>query len=424
MQSAKRSIVRRYPVKQGLLAAAVLLAGSSLAGLDQAKAQGVVGHSPAQTARAAPGTGPGLSRLPLISESVFPLGGTTATLRGREGTSGAGPRGSSGAGGPGKSAQEEDEDIAPTAFGTFNWPYTHARVANTNIGFGSPLERVPVTGYPFRATGKLLMTFGSSTFVCSASLIKKGVLVTAAHCVFDYGKRKDGWATNVRFYPANVSNPSTTAQPYGVFTARRIYIPTVYFNGTDTCQAGAVGIVCNNDIAVIVLNARRGQYAGNIVGWYTYGWNGYSYVTSDQFGNQHVADITQLGYPVAWDNGYQMQRNNSFGKRVLGTGTNGKQLLNTQLGSAMTGGSSGGPWMVNFGTNAAITGTATAGSHPARLVVVGATSWGYVSTGPKVQGASYFGQNNEFPNADYGGRGAGNIGALVNTACTAFPAYC
>jgi hypothetical protein len=147
-------------------------------------------------------------------------------------------------------------------------------------------------------------------------------------------------------------------------------------------------------------------------------------VTSGQFGNQHVADITQLGYPVAWDSGYQMQRNNSFGKRVLGTGTNGKQLLNTQLGSAMTGGSSGGPWMVNFGTNAAITGTATAGSAAARLVVVGTTSWGYVSTAPKVQGASYFGQNNEFPNANYGGRGAGNIGALVNTACTAFPAYC
>jgi hypothetical protein len=421
MQSAKRSVVR---VKQGLLAAAVFLAGSSVAGLDHANAQGVVGHSPAQTPRASTGTGPGLSRLPLINESVFPLGGTTETFRGREGTPGAGPRASSGASAGKASRDEEEDDIAPRAFGTEKWPYTHARVANTNIGFGTPVARVPVTGYPFRATGKLLMTFGRSTFVCSASLIKKGVLVTAAHCVFDYGKKRAGWATNVRFYPANVSNPSTTAQPYGVFTARRMYIPTVYFNGTDTCQAGAVGVVCNNDIAVIVLNARRGSYAGNIVGWYTYGWNGYSYVTSGQFGNQHVADISQLGYPVAWDSGYQMQRNNSFGKRVLGTGTNGKQLLNTQLGSAMTGGSRGGPWMVNFGTNAAITGTATAGSAAARLVVVGTTSWGYVSTAPKVQGASYFGQNNEFPNANYGGRGAGNIGALVNTACTAFPAYC
>src|SRR5690606_7179908 len=148
------------------------------------------------------------------------------------------------------------------------------------------------------------------------------------------------------------------------------------------------------------------------------------YVTSPLFGRKHVADITQLGYPVAWDNGYQMQRGNSFGMRVTGTGTNGKTLLNTQLGSAMTGGSSGGPWLVNFGTNPSITGGATTGTSPVRLVVVGTTSGGYVSTGPKVQGASYFGQNAEFPNADYGGHGAGNIGSLVNTACTAFPAYC
>ena len=422
MPLSTRSVVHRF-AKHGLFGAALLLAGSGMAGLDQAQAQSVVSHAPRQTSAAAP-SGPGLSRLPLIREAVFPLGGTTTTFQGQEGTAGVGPRASGGAGRSSSAEEEEGEGVAPTAFGTFNWPYTHARVANTNIGFGAPLERVPVTGYPFRAAGKLVMTFGRSTFVCSASLIKKGVLVTAAHCVFNYGQKANGWATNVRFYPANVSNPFTTAQPYGVFTARRMYIPTVYFNGNDTCQAGAIGIVCNNDIAVIVLNTRSGSHAGNIVGWYTYGWNGYSYVTSNQFGNQHVADITQLGYPVAWDNGYQMQRNNSFGKRVLGTGTNGKQLLNTQLGSAMTGGSSGGPWMVNFGTSAAITGTATAGSAASRLVVVGTTSWGYVSTAPKVQGASYFGQNNEFPLANYGGRGAGNIGALVNAACTANPTYC
>lgn len=407
--------------KRAVLLSACMLAASGLLGWGPADAQvnGVTSHSPIRTTASAATPGPGVSRLPLISESVFPLGGTTSVQRGPHGAPGAASAASRGPGN-GKASEE----VGPSAFGTEKWPFTHARVANTNIGFGSPLERVPVTGYPFRATGKLVMSKGSSTYVCSASLIKKGLLVTAAHCVFDYGKKKSGWLTNIRFYPANVSNTFSVAQPYGEFTARKIYIPTVYYNGTDTCQSGAVGVVCNNDIALIVLNTQKGKYAGNIVGWYTYGWNGYSYVTSSQFGNQHVADITQLGYPVAWDSGYQMQRNNSFGKRVLGTGTNGKQLINTQLGSAMTGGSSGGPWIVNFGTKASVTGTASAGSAPARLVVVGVTSWGYVSTGPKVQGASYFGQNNEFPNANYGGRGAGNIGSLVNTACTAFPAYC
>jgi V8-like Glu-specific endopeptidase len=358
----------------------------------------------------------------LIRESVFPIGGTASELAGpaAAGSPGVGPAGSRGQG----AASASEEAVEPSAFGTFNWPYTNARVANTNLGFTGTVAQVPVTGYPYRAAGKLRMTFGSSEFVCSASLIKPGVLVTAAHCVHNYGQKAAGFATNVRFYPANISNPATTAQPYGVFTAFRIYIPSVYYNGVDTCQAGAIGVVCNNDVAVIVLAKRNAVNAGNIVGWYTYGWNGYSYVTSNQFGNQHVADISQLGYPVAWDSGYQMQRNNSFGKRVLGTGTNGQQLINTQLGSAMTGGSSGGPWIVNFGTNPAITGTATAGSAAARLVVVGTTSWGYVSTAPKVQGASYFGQNSSFPLADYGGRGAGNIGALVNTACTGTPTAC
>jgi hypothetical protein len=33
--------------------------------------------------------------------------------------------------------------------------------------------------------------------------------------------------------------------------------------------------------------------------------------------------------------------------------------------------------------------------------------------------SSQFGQNREFPAADYGGYGAGNIGALLQTLCTA-----
>jgi hypothetical protein len=39
-------------------------------------------------------------------------------------------------------------------------------------------------------------------------------------------------------------------------------------------------------------------------------------------------------------------------------------------------------------------------------------------------GSSWFGQNAEYPLADYGGHGAGNIGALVNAACSQYPAAC
>ena len=296
-----------------------------------------------------------------------------------------------------------------------------ARVANTSTQRGTTIERSPVTAFPYRAAGKLWMRFGSSWFVCTASMIKKGVLVTAAHCVHNYGLGVAGFADEVHFYPANVSSSTTVAQPYGKFVGRRIFVPAPYRNGTDTCEV--VGIVCNNDVAVVVLRERNGLQAGDLVGWYGYGANGYSFIASSEFGGGTVADITQLGYPVAWDNGYQMQRGNSFGK-LYTTTIGGKALLNTELGSAMTGGSSGGPWIVNFGTNPTITGTASAGTAADRLVVVGTTSWGYTSTGPKVQGASWFGQNAQFPLVDYGGHGPGNIGALVNAACTAYPTAC
>ena len=148
------------------------------------------------------------------------------------------------------------------------------------------------------------------------------------------------------------------------------------------------------------------------------------FVASPAFGNATAGAVTQLGYPVAIDSGYQMERTDSFGKFIQTSGANGKVLKNTQLGSAMTGGSSGGPWIANFGTRPIITGSASLGSLSVSNTIIGVTSWGYTTVGVNVQGASYFGQNAEYPNANYGGRGAGNIGSLVNDTCTAAPGFC
>ncbi len=99
-------------------------------------------------------------------------------------------------------------------------------------------------------------------------------------------------------------------------------------------------------------------------------------------------------------------------------------LKNTVLGSAMTGGSSGGPWLVNFGAVPVLSSAASLGNASAPQTVVGVTSWGYTTVGDNTQGASWFGQNTQFPNASYldshnVNRGAGNIGSLVAAACTA-----
>ena len=281
---------------------------------------------------------------------------------------------------------------------------------------------VPVGSRPYRYSGKLWMRFGSSWYVCTASLVKKGVLITAAHCVHNYGRGSAGFANEVRWYP---SNYNSAGGPWGYYSGVTWRIPTVYFNGTDTCQSGATGVVCNNDLATVTLAPKNGVYAGTgMGGWYGYGWNGYSYLTTPVFGNTTVAQITQIGYPVAIDNGYQMLRGDSYGKYIAMTGSNGKLLKNTQLGSAMTGGSSGGPWLVNFGTAPVVTGSASLGNASVRNVVVGVTSWGYTSVGINVQGASWFGQNAEWPNASYGTYGAGNIGGMMQATCTASAAYC
>jgi hypothetical protein len=162
---------------------------------------------------------------------------------------------------------------------------------------------------------------------------------------------------------------------------------TSYKNGTDSCSVS--GVVCANDVAVIVLNPQSGTYPGTSTGWYGYGWNGFGFVNN-------TTHLTQIGYPVCLDNGLYMQRNDAQGIK------NAAFTNNTTYGSLMCGGSSGGPLLVNFGRRPALTGT-TAGTQPAPNIVIGVTSWGYVSTAVKQQGASPF--------------TSGNIVPLVAAAC-------
>jgi hypothetical protein len=70
---------------------------------------------------------------------------------------------------------------------------------------------------------------------------------------------------------------------------------------------------------------------------------------------------------------------------------------------------------LDYGLNAAVSGVAP-GAASLRNAIVSVTSWGYTDTNIRVQGASRFGPNVEFPQAAYGGRGGGNIGKLVYDA--------
>lgn len=282
-------------------------------------------------------------------------------------------------------AVSADFDVSPQEFGTSNHPFTTKRVdlPASNTTTNSLANGVSLR-WPYRIAGKLFFNIGTSTYVCSASLIKRGVIVTAAHCVANYGKKQ--FYTNWRFYPAYYNGLA----PYGAWSVNGWWVMSSYYNGTDTCSTP--GIVCANDVAVLTVTpTAAGAYPGTATGWYGYGWNGWGFNPSKQ------ALFNQLGYPVALDGGKLMQRTDSQAF-VSASSAN-----NSVWGGLQTGGSSGGPELVNLGWNPVLAGTSF-GAYANPNIVVGVTSWGYTSTAIKQQGASPF--------------TSGNIVPLVTAACT------
>jgi len=107
-----------------------------------------------------------------------------------------------------------------------------------------------------RAAGKLNMCFGAeggaceAWWMCSASLIGRSLLVTAAHCVHKFGKQAAGWPASIEgklqiYWQPGLVNGSA---PFGDWWAEDLMITSPYFNGTDTCDAYGPGVSCNNDL--------------------------------------------------------------------------------------------------------------------------------------------------------------------------------
>lgn len=282
-----------------------------------------------------------------------------------------------------RALQDREEPPSPPEFGTGGTPYTTALQDNPSID-------------PYRRAGKLFFKKADGgSYICSASLIKTGVIATAAHCVFKFGANNgNGFYTSFKYVPAYKNG----AAPFGEWDWEYVSIPTPYFNGKDKCAKGAKGVVCQNDVAVIVLRAQAGAYPGARTGWFGYAWGGYS------FTKKNLVHVTQLGYPGAINNGQEMIRNDSQGVVVK------SQAGNTVIGSQQTGGSSGGPWLANFGPATSPGSGASVGKAGNRNVVVGTTSWGYTSLDPKEQGASPFTTT--------------NIRDLIKDVCGKHPASC
>lgn len=332
--------------------------------------------------------------MPLPESSLYPASQAEAMRKAPALSSAVTPRSHAGAPGTGQKSpvvlvatkqvpdKNTSHEAVPEEFGTGGLPYTTSQV--------NALFDDTDVHYPFSAAGKLFFNIGTDTFLCSASLIAPGLVVTAAHCVANFGQSQ--FYANWQFVPAY----NNGIAPYGVSTAKSAFVLPSYFDGTDPCAQP--GVVCQDDVALITLNAVNGTYIGRNTGWLGVAADGYGFTGSA------LTQITQLGYPVALDGGALMERNDSLGY------VDGNSSNNTIIGSLMTGGSSGGPWVLNLGMPPSLSGTGF-GQAAAHNFVIGVTSWGVAAPDDvKLQGASPF--------------TSGNVIALYYAACNATPAAC
>lgn len=219
--------------------------------------------------------------------------------------------------------------------------------------------------YPYRVNGKLFFSKpDGGNFICSGTVIKPRLILTAGHCVHKGSNGADGFFTNFVFVPAY----------------HRGNAPFQAWNWTWVATTGSWltsnGSVPNaGDLAIIEVEDRdfdgEKKRIGDVVGWAGYRTNALS--------PNHTKKI---GYPGNHDRGEVMHQVDSGFHRNAGANT-------VLYGSDMRGGSSGGNWFENFGVKA--TGQVGAMNDTPNQIV-GVTSYGFVDDGPKVQGSSRLGQ--------------------------------
>lgn len=238
-----------------------------------------------------------------------------------------------------------------------------------NLDFSSS-QLVPLTAditYPYRTVGKLFFTIpNSGDYVCSASVLRQRIIVTAGHCVHSGSNGNNGFYTNWRFIPAYRDGVA----PLQTWDWSYVTVSPSWATGGGTVpNAADYGMIEMRDKVINNVSTRIGLVTGYL---------GYQTLSLTP-NHTHM-----LGYPCNFDSCQKMHQV---------TAQNGRSVSpnNVEYGSDMRGGSSGGPWIQNFGVAAV---GQTGGLNAGMNRIVGITSYGYVSTDPKVQGSSN--PNNQF----------------------------
>lgn len=180
--------------------------------------------------------------------------------------------------------------------------------------------RWPTGGAVARTTGRVFLTVRGVDFVCSAGTVRsanKDVVVTAGHCV------KDGagdWADNWTFVPGYREGGD---QPYGAFTARRMFVAGPWSRGADDSY----------DVGMVALNTASGRHVADAVGAQEIAFNAAR--GGQAYGFGFPADPPYDGEHLVYCAGHL--HNDPY-----------NQTRDQGLGCDMTAGSSGGPWLSGF----------------------------------------------------------------------------
>ena len=272
---------------------------------------------------------------------------------------------------PSQSEVQSQDGVEPDATSSYGARYTTAR------------ESSP-TAYPASTVGKLYFhdprTGGN--FVCSASVLRPRIIMTAGHCIAHPSTSASGryFYTGHYFVPALSSGYA----PYGTWYSSQLWVTNAwYFSNGSVPNAADEGIMIAADRSINGVTRKIASLTGYL-GWTTFALSN--------------NNITMKGYPCNLDSCTRMESTNA---QTYAAGGNNTYIY----GSAMRGGASGGPWIQDYGiapsSNPAV---ALGGNYTA-----GVTSYGPVATAPAYLGASQF---------------DGTFTNLLNAACNSAAGNC
>ena len=217
--------------------------------------------------------------------------------------------------------------------------------------------------YPYSAVGKLYFNVpGTGDFVCSATVIKPRVILTAGHCVHKGFGGSTGFYNHWRFVPAFRSGDA----PLQAWTASAVHT-------TVTWSSGGAKMPNAADYAMIEIADQVVGRALHKMGEVT-GYIGYQTLAL-------LPDRAQwLGYPCNSQRCQNMHLINAQRARAVAPN-------NVEYDSELRDGLSGGPWMQQYDTS---TVDEIFGENEGVKRVIGVTSYSYAGRDPKSQGVSIF----------------------------------